>query len=313
MKLRRMDVAVDHEGITPFSLLCYKILARLDDRNMRIQAGSWGVYRKAHKNGKRSVRKMVRQGSDPYLLSLDSVVNDDMIADRVSLGVMDIPTEAIVGVATPDKRELYSHDFLPLSNPDTDFSTKWCKLYWYYLGNKGIRCPISCYEYMGKFYILDGIKRVSIATCHGVPTITASVVRLMPRETEKPEIQQYYEFLKAFEKTGLYQIEFSLPGSFDKFQQAMGFDLEHQWNEEDRLEFLFNWPLFKHAFEEAFGGYLKITPADAFLVLLEDHPFEKLREMSLIVLVQMMRKKWNRLYEIQKQQDGSAEAMPGKT
>ena len=279
---------------------------------MRIQTESWGVYRKAHNNGKRSVRKRVRQGANPYLLSLDSFLNDDMIADRVSLGVMDIPTEAIVGVSTPDKRELYSHDFLPLSHPDTDFSTKWCKLYWYYLSNKGIRCPISCYEYMGKFYIQDGIKRVSIAKCHGVPTITASVIRLLPKKTEEPEIQQYYEFVRAFERTGLYQINFSRPESFDKFQRAMGFEPDYRWNEADRLEFLFNWPLFEHAFEEAFGGYLKITPADVFLVLLEDYPFEKLREMSLIVLVQLMRKKWNKLLEIQKQQDGSGEAVPAK-
>ena len=154
-----------------------------------------------------------------------------MIADRVSLGVMDIPTEAIVGVAAPDKRELYSHDFLPLSHPDTDFSTKWCKLYWYYLGNKGIRCPISCYEYMGKFYIQDGIKRVSIAKCHGVPTITASVIRLLPKKTEEPEIQQYYEFVRAFERTGLYQINFSRPESFDKFQRAMGFEPDYRWKQ----------------------------------------------------------------------------------
>ena len=91
---------------------------------MRIQAESWGVYRKAHRKAKRSVRKMSRQGANPYLLSLDSFLSDDTITERVNLGVMDIPTEKIVGAATPDKQELYSYDFLPLANPDTDFSTK---------------------------------------------------------------------------------------------------------------------------------------------------------------------------------------------
>ena len=57
---------------------------------------------------------------------------------------------------------------------------------------------------------------------------------------------------------------------------------------------------------------MKITPADAFLVLLEDCPFEKLREMPPMVLVQLMRKKWNKFYEIQKQQDASGEAIPAK-
>lgn len=279
---------------------------------MRMQTESWGVYRKAHKKGMKSVRKMARQGANPYLLSLDSFLKDEMVASRVNLGVMDIPTDKIVGSATRDKQEMYSFDFLPLSNPDTDFSTKWCKLYWYYLSNKGIRCPISCYEYMGKFYIADGIKRVSIAKCHGVPTITAAVTRLLPQESEDPEILQYYEFVRAFKKTGLYQIKFTRPDAFEKFQRAMGFEPDYQWNEADRLEFLFNWPLFEHAFEEAFGGYLKATPADVFLVLLEEHPFETLREMSPMVLVQLMRKKWNKLYEIQKQQEASGGTLPAK-
>ena len=65
---------------------------------MRIQAESWGVYRKAHRKGIRSVRKMSRQGANPYLLSLDSFLSDDTITERVNLGVMDIPTEKIVGV-----------------------------------------------------------------------------------------------------------------------------------------------------------------------------------------------------------------------
>ena len=63
---------------------------------------------------------MSRQGANPYLRSLDIVLSDDAITEHVNLGVIDIPTEKIVGVATLDKQELYSYDFLPLSNPDTE-------------------------------------------------------------------------------------------------------------------------------------------------------------------------------------------------
>ena len=272
---------------------------------MHIQAAPLGVYRKAQKRGKRTVRKLERQGVNPYLLSLDSFLDKDESVDYIHIGVMDIPTEKIVGVSTSEKQELYSVDFLPLTNPNTDFSTKWCKIYWNYLSNKGVRCPISCYEYMGKFYVTDGIKRVSIAKCHGAPTVSASVTRLLPKENDTAEVKRYYEFVDAFEKIGLYEIEFSNPGSFEKFQNALGFDPDYRWNEADRMEFLFNWPMFEHAYREAFGGYLNITPADAFLVLLEDYPFEKLREMHPIVLVQMMRKKWSRFYELQKRAETS--------
>ena len=71
------------------------------------------------------------------------------------------------------------------------------------------------------------------------------------------------------------------------------------WNDSDRLDFLFNWHIFELAFQEAYNGYLTITPADVFLVLLEDHPYEKLREMPPIVLIQLMRNVWDKLYAIQ--------------
>lgn len=266
---------------------------------MRIQAESWAVYRKAYNAGRREVKKQVKQGSDPYLRSLSGFLKDDMVAEKVSLEVMDIPTEKIVGIATDEGRDLYTLDFLPLSAPDGEFASKWCKLYWYYLSNKGIRCPITCYEYMGEFYIIDGLKRVSIAKCHGIPTISASVTRLLPIKTGKATVQRYYDFLSCFEKTGLYQIAFTKPYSFERFQKALGYEPDHVWDEADKLEFLFNWHVFEYAFQEAYNDYLHITPADAFLVLLEELPYEKLREMQPLVLIQLMRKAWDKLYAIQ--------------
>lgn len=266
---------------------------------MRFQAESWAVYRKAYNAGKKELKKQVKQGADPYLKSLSSFLKKDMVVESVTLGVMDIPTDKIVGVATDEGRELYTADFLPLSAPDEPFASKWCKLYWYYLGNQAICTPITCYEYMGEFYIMDGIKRVSIAKCHGIPGIAASITRLLPVKTEDALVQRYYDFLNCFEKTGLYQIAFSKPFSFARFQKALGYGLDYVWSDADRLEFLFNWHVFEYAFQEAYNGYLQITPADAFLVLLENNPYEELREMQPLVLIQMMRNDWDKLYAIQ--------------
>lgn len=163
----------------------------------------------------------------------------------------------------------------------------------------GLNCPITCYEYLGEFYIMDGLKRASIAKCHGIPNISASVTRLLPVMTEDPAVQQYYDFVKCFEKTGLYEISFSKPYSFERFQKALGFEVDHVWNESDRLDFLFNWHVFEYAFQEAYNGYLTITQADVFLVLLDEHPYEKLRQMHPMVLIQMMRNSWDKLYAIQ--------------
>ena len=121
----------------------------------------------------------------------------------------------------------------------------------------------------------------------------------MPVKTGDPVIQQYYDFVSCFEKTGLYQVAFSRPYSLPRFQQALGFEPDHVWNDSDRLDFLFNWHIFELAFQEAYSGYLNITPADAFLVLLEKHPYEKIREMPPIILIQLMRNVWDKLYAIQ--------------
>ena len=266
---------------------------------MRIQAESWAVYRKAYNAGKKNARKMMKQETDPYLPILNDFLTDDMVTEKIDLGIMGIPTDKIVGLVTAEDKERYTHDFLPLPSPDSEFATKWCKIYWQYLGNKGGCCPITCYEYLGQFYIIDGAKRVSIAKCHGIPTISASVVRLMPVRSGDPVIQRYYDFVDCFEKTGLYQIAFTRPYSLARFQKALGFEPDYVWNDSDRLDFLFDWHVFELAFQEAYSGYLSITPADVFLVLLENHTYKKIREMPPIILIQLMRNAWDKLYVIQ--------------
>lgn len=266
---------------------------------MRIQAEAWAVYRKANNAGKKEVKRLTKQETNPYLKVLSEFLEEDRIAEKVSLGIMNIPTDKIVGVVKAEARELYTADFMPLPAPDGDFASRWCKLYWYYLSNKGLRDPITCYEYLGEFYILDGVKRVSIAKCHGMPNITVSVVRLMPVVSSDPEIIRYYDFVKCFEKTGLYEIAFSMPYSFERFQNALGFAPDYTWNDEDRMDFLFHWHIFVYAFQEAYNGYLSITPADVFLVLLDRYPYEKLRDMPPMVLIQMMRNAWEKIYAIQ--------------
>lgn len=259
----------------------------------------WAIYCRAYNSGKKTVRKLLRKGADPYLKALSKFLTDDMIAQKLTLGIMEIPVDKIVGIGSAEDREQFSFDFMPLAAPDGEDATKWCKLYWHYLSNQGARTPITCYEYMGEFYICDGKKRVSIAKCHGVPTITASVTRILPVQTEDEAVQRYYDFLKCFELTGLYQICFSKPGCFVDFQKALGHDPDYAWTDEDRMDFLFNWHIFEHAFEEAFNGYLTITSADALMVLLEEYPYEKLRDMPAMVLIHIMRKAWAKLYAIQ--------------
>lgn len=267
---------------------------------MQNKVTSWSMYGKAYRAGKRTVRKMLRKGANPYLKMLSDLLDEDSIAECIDLGIMDIPTDKIVGITAEEKQSEYSYDFLPLSRPNGDFASKWCKLYWFFFSNKAARCPVTCYEYMGEFYIIDGVKRISIAKCCGFPTVTASVTRILPAKTQEESVLRYFDFLEAFEKTGLYQINFTKSGAFAQLQTALGFAPDYVWKEEDRLEFLFNWHEFEQAFQEAFGGYLDVTPADALLVLLEKYNYDTVRKMSRIVLVTLLRSAWKVLYGVHK-------------
>lgn len=265
---------------------------------MHFQTEAWALYHKAHNLGRKNIRKSEKEGTDPYLKELSSVLNDDMVAGKVELGVMEIPTDKIVGVFSETEKDLYTYDFMPLSDPDTEFADQWCNLYLHYLGDKGIRGAVTCYEYLGQFYVVDGKKRVSVVKSHGAPTILAAVTRILPVKTEDEEIQRYYEFLQYFELTKLYQISFTQSGSFGKLQKALGYDADHVWDEMDRFGFLFNWHAFERAFQEAFGGTLNITAADALLVMLEDYPYSKLREMQPWILTNHIQSAWKKLYQV---------------
>lgn len=265
---------------------------------MRFKAEARALYYTAHHIGKKTCRKRKKQGSDPYLIEIPAIPDEKRIAGTVDVGILDIPTEQIVGVASAEDRELYSWDFMPLNPAGSEFADQWCALYQHYLSDAGIRGPISCYEYMGRFYVLDGKKRVSVVKSYGAPTICASVTRILPVKTEEEEVQRYYEFLEAFEKTRLYQVALTKTGSFPKLQIALGYDEGHVWTESDRFSFMFNWPVISRAFEQAFNGYLKITTADALVTLLEDYSYTQIIKTPSWVLSRLFQSAWKKLYVI---------------
>ncbi len=265
---------------------------------MHFKLEARALYHDAHHLGKKIIRKSKKEGTNPYLKDLSSVLSDNMAAGKVELGVMEIPTDNIVGVFSNNDKDLYTYDFMPLSTPNSEFADQWRQLYLHYLSDEGIGGAINCYEYLGKFYVVDGKKRVSVVKSHGAPTVFAAVTRILPIKTDNEEIQRYYEFLHYFEMTKLYQISFTQSGSFEKLQSALGYDTDHVWDEMDRFGFLFNWHTFERAFQEAFRGTLNITTADALLVMLEDYPYSKLREMKPWLLTNRIQAAWKKLYKI---------------
>ena len=230
-------------------------------------------YAAALKQGRKAYKEALMQGRYPYPQVLDEIISDAMVAGQTELGVLEIPADQIVGTKTAGRRSAFSTDFMPLLDADTEFAGKWMSLCEAHLGDEGIRDPIRCYEYFGRFYVQEGNKRVSVLRSYGAPTIPAYVIRMVPVWTEEPAVAAYYDFMQSFPKTGVYRARFSRAGSFVKLQKALGYEPDHVWTEDERRRFLAGFTYFQEPFRKLGGDHLPITTADALLVRRPDRFF----------------------------------------
>lgn len=249
-------------------------------------------YQQALKAAHKEQRQRVQSGSYPYLQILDEILPDYMTAGEVNLGLIDIPIDKIVGTKTKGRTHAFAANFMPLLAEGSEFGMKWRNLCDAHLSDTGIRDPIFCYEFLGRFYVQEGNKRVSVLKYFGAASIPGNVIRILPGESMSKEVVAYRAFLTYYPLTKLYQVYFTQPGSFAKFQAAMGYDEEHQWTEEQQRRFLSGYWLFSEVFHKLGGGNLEISIADAMLAWLKVYPFEKIREMSTQDLTRSIEALW---------------------
>lgn len=265
---------------------------------MRFEKEVWTKYSQVHGLAKRAVRRAEKEGIEVYPRELKYDLDKGKVANTVELGVISIPVNRIIGTSVFDEKDLYSPDFLPLASESSPFAEEWYQLYMDYLTDKGWDSPIRCFEYLGKFYVQDGKKRVSVLKAHGASTTDAIVTRIMPVKSEEEEVVRYFEFLQDYEKTGLYQVAFTQTGCFAKLQAALGHTEDYVWNDTDRYGFLFNLLPVEYALRRAFNGELNITAADALIVLLEEYSYNEVRKMQPWDLTKVLQNSWVKLYKI---------------
>ena len=80
------------------------------------------------------------------------------------------------------------------------FASKWSSLY-DSACEEGIREPIKVYEFMNKFYVEEGNKRVSVSKSIGDASIPGNVIRLLPPKTDDPISKIYYEYIDFYNFT----------------------------------------------------------------------------------------------------------------
>lgn len=247
-------------------------------------------FQKCLKSGQRYIKAAQTAGTNPYPAVLDEIIDSSAVAGRQELGLVDIPSELIVGTKSTGRTAALAGNFMPILDQDTEFAAKWMRLCDAHISDEGIRDPILCFEYLGKFYVQEGNKRVSVLKSYDAPTIPGIVTRILPPKSDDPEIKLYYEFVSFYRCSGLYGITFSQPGGYEKLLAALGLHDDHAWTEEERRRFLSGY----HRFCDAYAT-MKVRPAlpgDALLVYLQVFPFSDLKEISAAQLSDRIASLW---------------------
>ncbi len=230
-------------------------------------------YSGALRLGKKQYHASVSKGEYPYLPVLDDILANTDIVSEVDLGLIDVPLERIVGTKTQGRTQAFAGNFMPLLAEKSEFGSKWANLYDHQIQD-GITDPIIAYEFMNRFYVMEGNKRVSVLKYLHAYSIPAYVTRMIPRRSDDHDNRMYYEFLDFYQVSFNCDVWFSKEGSYGQLLEAMGKEPGQPWSEDDRLYFKGTYDLFKKIFEAERTDGIELTTSDAFLLYVQIFGYE---------------------------------------
>ncbi|MBQ8151668.1 MAG: hypothetical protein IJ070_02755 [Firmicutes bacterium] len=223
------------------------------------------IYSKAKKKGEMAARKALAHGYYPFLTDLGHVLAGRGEKKEVKLGVMEIPMSMVSGTMSQSRGEAFACNFMPIMDVKSEFAAKWSNLYDAQM-NEGIRDPIQVYEFLHRFYVAEGNKRVSVLKYLGLPVIQAEVTRVIPRDTESDEVKLYLEFLDFFERAPIYELQFSRPGDYSKLCNVLGLKGDETWPDQLVKDVTSAYYIFEEGYEDR--PVKGMSTSDAFLLFL---------------------------------------------
>lgn len=236
-------------------------------------------YDHAYKLGRINYSTCIARGIDPAVPALDDLLGSKHNQNRLPIGLVDIPIELIAGTATSGRSTAFARNFMPILPSGTEFASKWISLCAAHLDpdGPGIVDPIICTEYMGRFYVIEGNKRVSVLKSFDALTIPGIVTRIIPPAGEDTETQVYYEFMEFYKLSRTYEIHFHRPGGFSRLPAALGFAPGYKWTEDDRREIIHAYRKLRDVFEKLNEDeHLPLEAGDVLLVWLKLYSIQDL-------------------------------------
>ena len=249
-------------------------------------------YIAAMRRGQREYRAAISTGKHPHPKVLDDILGENAANTVQDIGLVEIPSERIVGTRSSGRITTFSPNFLPLARPNSEFAQKWINLCQAHLGEVGIRDPITCYEYLGNFYVEEGNKRVSVLRNFSAPRIAGYVKRVLPQPSDSPRIKAYYEFLEFYKTSKLYILQFRRPGDYAKLLAHMGKEMGDEWTEDERRTFSAYFHYFLDAFVSLHVSDGKILAEEALLLWLKVYNYKDLGRFTSAELRKSLESLW---------------------
>lgn len=240
---------------------------------------SYVEYEKAQKAGLKAFKAAVAKGENEYLPVLDEILEDVDIQSEVNLGLVQVPLDRVVGTSNVGRTYAFANNFMPILDYKTEFGDKWSSLCDSQI-EEGIRDPIKAYEYLNKYYVVEGNKRVSVLKYFGAVTIPAQVTRKVPKWKDDPQIKIYYEFMDFYRLTEINYISFSQEGCFKRLLELTSEDPAAEWTDEQKKDFGSANHNFCQALRDRGGDKLPITSGDAFLIFIDIFGYDNIKNLT---------------------------------
>ena len=251
-------------------------------------------YRNAVKRGQRYNRQRLAKGSFPNLPVLDEILPENKQMTGRDLGLVQIPAEWIAGTVSSSRAVSFAGNFMPAADENTEFATKWKHLCASHL-EEGIREPVRVCEYMNRFYVLEGNKRVSVLKYFEAPVVPAYVRRILPDRDGDEASERYYELIDFQSRSGINFIEFSRRGSCRMLQNAVGKNEEAGWTDDEVRRFSTAYYTFRKVYLACGGSKLTSTVGDAFLAFIRIYGYDILWRSTENQIKKYLSKAWGEI------------------
>lgn len=253
---------------------------------------SYVEYEKAQKAGLKAFKTAVSKNENEYLPVLDEILKDVEIQSEVSLGLIQIPLDRVVGTSNMGRTYAFANNFMPLLDYKTEFGAKWSNLCDSHI-EEGIREPIKVFEYMNKYYVVEGNKRVSVLKFFEAVTVPATVTRKVPKKTDDPQIKAYYEFMEFNKLTDINYIWFDQEGCYKRLLELTCDDPEAPWTEEQKKDFASANNNFCIAFKLFKGEKLNVSTSEAILIFIDVYGYENIKNLTPNEMKEKVHKLWD--------------------